>query len=410
MISRPKTYADYVPPAEGKSYQISGNSDGTSKITDVTQYLSDGTNWGATDANAVWDALESVDETADETAGKFNADGVLTVQNGGTGATTVEAARENLGAYPSTGGVLNGSVWATSTTSNTEVAVSATHTPSGNGLYLYANADARGLFDSKEQRTVLRSPTNSSGWSFDGNAVSANTLSEVLPISLGGTGATTADQARRNIGAFPNTGGSVPGSIYSDPGNNNWTEIGVTRRGATDTNQLSVFAMSVASDLKTGSLVFRFASSGGSVSSVNLTDTGILLRAPNAVYCYTSTGGTGIPIYASAFTNNSSIKYKEHIKEITSEKADNIYSLRPVTFDFKDGGRKNVAGMIAEEVEPLFPEVCAYDTDENGNKTLEGLNYAEFVPYLIKAVQDLKEEVDLLKNQINGTFNEEVTV
>lgn len=57
MITRPKTYENYVPPASGKAYQITASPDGTSKITDVTQYLQTGDPWGAGDANAVWNAI-----------------------------------------------------------------------------------------------------------------------------------------------------------------------------------------------------------------------------------------------------------------------------------------------------------------------------------------------------------------
>lgn len=60
MPTRPKTYRNFVPPAEGKAYQISANPDGSSKISDVTQYLEVGDNWSAADANQIWEALEDI--------------------------------------------------------------------------------------------------------------------------------------------------------------------------------------------------------------------------------------------------------------------------------------------------------------------------------------------------------------
>lgn len=57
-VNRPKIYKNFVPPDTGKVYQISGNADGTSRITDVTPYISEGDNWTAADANMIWDELE----------------------------------------------------------------------------------------------------------------------------------------------------------------------------------------------------------------------------------------------------------------------------------------------------------------------------------------------------------------
>ena len=59
-INRPKTYQNFVPPDTGKAYQISANADGTSQITDVTEYVTEGDNWSATDANKVWDQFEAL--------------------------------------------------------------------------------------------------------------------------------------------------------------------------------------------------------------------------------------------------------------------------------------------------------------------------------------------------------------
>ena len=59
MVTRPKVYQSYVPPAEGRRYRITENSDGTVSISDVTEYLIDGDPWTAADGNNIWDQLES---------------------------------------------------------------------------------------------------------------------------------------------------------------------------------------------------------------------------------------------------------------------------------------------------------------------------------------------------------------
>jgi hypothetical protein len=54
-------------------------------------------------------------------------------------------------------------------------------------------------------------------------------------------------------------------------------------------------------------------------------------------------------------------------------------------------------GVIAQEVEKIFPEIVA-DRD-NGYKAVK---YEKLVSVLIEGIKELKQEVDLLKKKING--------
>lgn len=85
MIVRPKLYKNFVPPETGKAYRISSNSDGSSSITDVTAYVSEGDNWTASDANMIWDALVG------------NGDESIPVVAGGTGVKTLAAGSYLVG-------------------------------------------------------------------------------------------------------------------------------------------------------------------------------------------------------------------------------------------------------------------------------------------------------------------------
>ena len=96
-ITRPKEYKNFVPPDTGKAYQISGNADGTSKITDVTQYLSEGDTWTAADANMIWDELENV-ITGEE---KGVAGGVASL---GADGLVLESQLPEIGAVKSVNG------------------------------------------------------------------------------------------------------------------------------------------------------------------------------------------------------------------------------------------------------------------------------------------------------------------
>ena len=81
-----------------------------------------------------------------------------------------------------------------------------------------------------------------------------------------------------------------------------------------------------------------------------------------------------------------------------------VLQLRPVTFQWKDrqDGRQQV-GLLAQEVQPIVPEVVI--AGEDPAATL-GMNYANLVPVVIKAVQEqhgdvaaLAAENDALKRQ-----------
>jgi hypothetical protein len=151
--------------------------------------------------------------------------------------------------------------------------------------------------------------------------------------------------------------------------------------------------------------------------------------------------------------DSSTLRVKADIKDMPKSKADGIYSLRPVTYKPKKNLNKPRMGLIAEEVAPLFPEAVFYhiykvvggelvrpdiseydetswqdiksNVEKNIEKTItvkkikkrdkdgstietedvdevftaveEGINWNELISPMIKAIQDLKAEVELLK-------------
>ena len=98
------------------------------------------------------------------------------------------------------------------------------------------------------------------------------------------------------------------------------------------------------------------------------------------------------PIAASAFNVNSSIAFKENVIPITNS-FQSVLSLVGVTYDRKNNTTKNEAGLIAEEVHKVLPNVIAYNNDGS----IFGINYNGLIPYLIEAIKSLKAEIDELK-------------
>ncbi len=94
----------------------------------------------------------------------------------------------------------------------------------------------------------------------------------------------------------------------------------------------------------------------------------------------------------------SSKRYKTNIVNLESS-LDKINALRPVRFkDIKTG--EATCGLIAEETFEIIPDVVFTKEIEGFDEPqIEGLNYSDLVPFLIKSIQELKAEVDLLKQE-----------
>jgi hypothetical protein len=73
-----------------------------------------------------------------------------------------------------------------------------------------------------------------------------------------------------------------------------------------------------------------------------------------------------------------------------------VDQLRPVKFDYKDRvSRKKEIGLIAEEVEQIYPDMCIYDAKGE----LLTVDYARLSILLLAEMQKLKLQVALLAAQ-----------
>lgn len=160
----------------------------------------------------------------------------------------------------------------------------------------------------------------------------------------------------------------------------------------------------------------------GSVDGVNgataMTDVGIGVTTParrldvNGIIRVGSTTGTigcvedrdGTVI---AGTCASDERFKKNITPFSSV-LNNFSRLRPVSYfwradEFADQkfGTKQSFGLIAQEVETLFPELVS--TDDKGFKAV---NYSKLPLLTIQAVKELKAENDTLRQQVEQQKNQ----
>jgi hypothetical protein len=116
-------------------------------------------------------------------------------------------------------------------------------------------------------------------------------------------------------------------------------------------------------------------------------------------------GGTSIG-YGSAkfqidtgggYTGLSDINKKKDIASSALGLAE-VMQLKPSTFKFKDDeNQEEQIGFIAQEVKDIIPQ--AYYEDKEGDDKFIGLKQAAFIPVLVKAIQELKAEIETLKHK-----------
>jgi hypothetical protein len=158
-------------------------------------------------------------------------------------------------------------------------------------------------------------------------------------------------------------------------------------------------------DSADGALAFSRYSSGSYTERARIASNGDFTIASTTLYI------TNIPTTATAgnclisagegnkfYRSTSSLKYKRNVVDMQRGIAD-VQQLRPVNFngvsDFD--GDKLFAGFIAEEVEALnFKEFVIYD--ENGEP--DGLQYANMVALLTKAIQEQQQMIETLQAEV----------
>jgi hypothetical protein len=140
------------------------------------------------------------------------------------------------------------------------------------------------------------------------------------------------------------------------------------------------------------------ATFSGAISAAGITNSSVT-GCNTGNYLVTDAGGV---IGCEA----SSIRYKENINDLVFDK-EKFLSLTPVTFNFKKDFRLNIpdtqVGFIAEQVEPIFPDLVVY---KNGQ--IEGIKYANLSMYLFQVAKDQQKDIDIIKEflDINSTASD----
>jgi hypothetical protein len=202
-------------------------------------------------------------------------------------------------------------------------------------------------------------------WEWDGEAWRGGTLTAINAAQLGGL---TANQFLRS-----DTTGTLNGALTVT--GNLLVDDRIIHFGDTDT-QIRFPAADTVSVETNGVERLRINSSG---------NVGIATNNP------TFTLDVNGNFRATSITESSSITLKENVRPI-EDSLSFIKKLNGVVYDRKDGSSKDEAGLIAEEVYKVLPNLVSLV-----NGAPEAIQYTKLTAYLIEAVKILEAEINELK-------------
>lgn len=211
----------------------------------------------------------------------------------------------------------------------------------------------------------------------EGSGSGTNYVSLKSPATLSSNVALTLPSSTGSAGQVLNVDGS---------GNLSFTDISVST--ANQTADTGRYYLLIADDAD---------ANDGSISSLTYSDNKLEFQpSSGTVYC-TAVEATDVTasgnLQGGTITETSSITLKENIQPLNGA-LDNVLKLQGVEYDRKSTG-KHEAGLIAEQVAKVLPEIVSYDKFGNA----QSIAYSRLTAYLIEAVKQLSDEIKLLKGK-----------
>ena len=182
------------------------------------------------------------------------------------------------------------------------------------------------------------------------------------------------------------------GNDWGQPGDNAWY---VTNSGEMNCRGTANFYKKI--DFSTTSSV-NFYGRNTFYTDLHMTNKDILgdgsnpKGGKNAVVWWNQVGSGSVKYWSDKASDK---RLKENITPATINALDIINKLDMVEFDFIKDKKHEEVGLIAQEVEKVIPQAISRNP-ENEDDFLH-IDYIAFVPYLIKAIQELNQKVERLE-------------
>jgi hypothetical protein len=236
------------------------------------------------------------------------------------------------------------------------------------GTNTYYNADGNWKFIQNGYATRYIQNSGVHSWEYSnasGTAGNNVTFNEAMRITSGG-----------NVLIGTTTSGSG-NLIVSSAGNN-----GLTLRRGTDGATTDRFYFFVA---QSSPLIVDDC-------YINTNNADIHIKAG-------ASGGVKLSVGATSWVSDSDIRLKDKISDIDNA-LDAVLKLETLKFNWKYDSeletKRAYFGLVAQNVQEVLPEIVEEGRDEE--KTL-GVKYTELIPVLVKAIQELKAEIEQLKQK-----------
>jgi hypothetical protein len=107
---------------------------------------------------------------------------------------------------------------------------------------------------------------------------------------------------------------------------------------------------------------------------------------------YVQTNGS----YFFAGSNLSDARTKKDINYLEESILDKVMKLKPASFRYKENEENIKGGFIAQDIKEIFPDLV---TATKSDDEMMGVDYYGVIAILTKAIQELKTELDELKNK-----------
>jgi hypothetical protein len=170
---------------------------------------------------------------------------------------------------------------------------------------------------------------------------------------------------------------------------NHWNDL-------TDKTRMVIGATGNTSFLLDGfteAMVARPPGWGGGVSTWDVWATSAIGAGPagSNPRAYLNSAGT---VAGITFNSSSSVRFKKDIEPLKDSLA-NIQKLRGVRYNWKETEKADI-GLIAEEVNEVYPEIVKKDDDG----VPEGIDYGKLTAVLIETVKELTQKIEELERKV----------
>nr|DAI32933.1 MAG TPA: Neck appendage protein [Caudoviricetes sp.] len=116
----------------------------------------------------------------------------------------------------------------------------------------------------------------------------------------------------------------------------------------------------------------------------------------NAVVWWNQIGSGSVKYWID---KSSDRRLKENILSTSVQALNEINQLNLVSFDYIENKKHEEIGLIAQEVEDIIPQAISRDPESEDSYL--HIDYTAFVPYLIKAIQELNQKLEEVNERRN---------